>query len=170
MEANAGAIVGSDRMKRLCVIFTALLLSASTFAHGEVDPAAVHKIVLAELAAMRLPVNSPVCLAMLPARNMSETGADPSSQLIRFLVRRGMRPLGASICYKPLPKGNVISIEVAAESADSLSVKVAFSDVTITRDRDLGILHRRGVYELIKGEKGEKGEWVIQSYTGESHK
>jgi hypothetical protein len=154
-------------MKRLCVIFTVLFLSASIFAHGEVDPAAVHKIVLAELAAMRLPVNSPVCLAILPALNMSETGADPSPKLIRFLVRRGMRPRGASICYKPLPKGNVISIEVVAESIDSLSVKVTFSDVTITAYRDLGILHRRGVYELIKG---GKGEWVIQSYAGESHK
>ena len=146
-------------MNRRFVIF--VLLSSATFAYGEVDSTAVHKIVLAEFAAMKLPLNSPICLAILPARNMSETGADPSPRLLRFLERRGMRPRKASTCYSPPPKGNVISIESSRESADRLSAKVAFSDVTITPDRDLGILHRRGVYKLVKR---EKGEWIIQSY------
>ena len=101
---------------------------------------------------------------MLPARNTSETGADPSPQLLRFLARKGMHPRGASTCYKPLPKGNVISIEVVAESADGLSAKVAFTDVTITPEKDLGTVHRRGRYEL---RKSPKGGWAIQSYMGE---
>lgn len=151
-------------MKRLFVVCISVLLSSSNLAFGQVNPAAVHTILLAELVAMRLPVNSPICLAILPARNISETGADPSPQLLRFLVRRGMRPRKASTCYNPPPKGNVISIELIAERADRLSAKVAFSDVTITPDRDLGVLHRRGAYELIRS---AKGEWVIQSYASE---
>jgi len=148
-------------MNRLFAICTLVFLSSSTLVSGEVDPAAVHKIVLAEFAAMRLPVNSPVCLEILPARNVSETGADPSSQLLRFLVRKGMRPRKASICYRPLPKGNVISIEPITQAPDRISARVTFSDVTITPDRDLGILYRRGVYELVRS---QKGEWTIQSY------
>lgn len=151
-------------MKRL---FVFVLLSLSISAFGEADPAVVHKIVFAEFAAMRLPLNSPVCLAILPARNISETGADPSPQLLRFLVRRGIRPRKASDCYNPPPKGNVISIELITESADRLLAKVAFSDVTITPDRDLGVLYRRGVYELVKS---AKGEWIIRSYAGELRK
>jgi hypothetical protein len=68
-------------MKRLFVTYMVVLLSSSIFALGEVDPVAVRKIVVAELAAMKLPINSPVCLALLPARNTSETGGDPSPQL-----------------------------------------------------------------------------------------
>jgi len=151
-------------MKRLFIIFALVFLSLDTFALAEVNPAAVHKIVLTELAAMKLPIKSPVCLAILPARNTSETGADPSPQLLKFLARKGMRPRGASTCSKPLPKGNVISIEVVAESADGLSAKVAFTDVTITPDKDLGAVHRRGLYAL---RKTSKGEWTIQSYKGE---
>lgn len=154
-------------MKRLFFICAVVLFSASTFALGEIDSAAAHKIVLAEFAAMRLPLNSPVCLAILPARNMSETGADPSRQLLRFLARKGMRLRKASTCYTPPPKGNVISIESITASTGRLSARVTFSDVTIRPDRDLAILHRRGVYELIKG---EKGEWVIESYAGDPHK
>ena len=110
---------------------------------------------------MRLPTKSPFCLAILPARNTSETGADPSPQLLRFLIGKGMRPQKASTCYEPLPKGNVISIETVAASADGVSVKVAFTDVTITSDKDLGAVHRHGIYEL---RKSRKGGWMIQSY------
>jgi hypothetical protein len=152
-------------MKRLFFICVVVLFCASTYALGEIDPAAIHKIVLAEFAAMRLPIISPICLAILPARNASETGADPSPELLRFLARTGMRPRKASTCFSPLPKGNLISIESITERAGRLSANVTFSDVTITPDRDLGILHRRGVYELIKD---EKGEWVIESYAGDS--
>ena len=152
-------------MKRLVILCTCILMICSLFAVGEVDPSAIHKIVLAEFAAMRLPTRSPICLAILPARNTSETGADPSPQLLAFLAQKGMRPRRVSTCYKPLPKGNVIIIEPISESANRLSVKVTFGDTTITPDRGLGILHRRGVYELIKG---EMGEWAIQSYAGES--
>ncbi|MGA9641130.1 MAG: hypothetical protein WBQ72_07025 [Terriglobales bacterium] len=143
------------------IILTVVLLSSASFALGDVSPAAVHKIVLAEFAAMRLPTKSPFCLAILPARNTSETGADPSPQLLRFLIGKGMRPQKASTCYEPLPKGNVISIETVAASADGVSVKVAFTDVTITSDKDLGAVHRHGIYEL---RKSRKGGWMIQSY------
>jgi hypothetical protein len=151
-------------MNRLLAICTLVFLGSSTLVFGQVDPAAVHQIVLAEFAAMRLPVNSPFCLEILPTRNMSETGADPSSQLLRFLARKGMRPRKASICYRPLPKGNVISIEPITQAADRFSAKVNFKDVTITADRDLGLIHRHGVYELVRS---EKGEWTIQSYKDE---
>lgn len=151
-------------MKRLFVIYAAIFLSSCAFAFGGVDPAAVHKIVRAELAAMKLPINSPICLAILPARDTSETGADPSPQLLGFLVRKGMQPRGASSCNKPLPKGNLVSIEVVAESADGLSAKVTFTDVTITPDKDVGVVHRRGLYEL---RRTPKGKWAIESYTDE---
>jgi hypothetical protein len=151
-------------MKKLLVICTLVFLGSSTLVFGQVDPAAVHKIVLAEFGAMRLPMNSPVCLAILPARNMSETGADPSSQLLRFLARKGMQPRKASICYRPLPKGNVISIEPITQAVDRFSARVTFSDVTITPDKDLALIHRHGVYELARS---EKGEWTIQSYKDE---
>jgi hypothetical protein len=151
-------------MKRLVVLCAVVLFSSSIFALGEIDPAAVHKIVLAEFNAMKLPSNSPVCLAILPARNTSETGADPSPQLLGFLARKGMRARAASSCHRPLPKGNEILIEVIAESADQFSAEVAFADVTITPDNDLGVVHRRGLYEL---RKGPKGEWRIESYAGE---
>ena len=154
-------------MRRLFVLCIFVLLSSSVFAFGEITPAAAQTIVSAELDAMKLPASSPVCLAILPARNMSATGADPSSQLLKFLVRRGMHPRKASTCYNPPPKGKVISIELTRKSTDRLSVKVTFSDVTITPDRDLGILYRRGIYELTKG---EQGEWVVQSYASEGHK
>ena len=155
-------------MKRLIALLTCVFASCTVFAVANgVELSSVHKIILAELSAMKLPVDSPICLEMLPARNTSETGADPSPQLLRFLTRRGMRPRKASACDKPLPKGNEIRIEVIAESAGRLSARVSFSDITITPERDLGILYRRGVYELIKD---EKGEWVIQSYVNEMKK
>jgi hypothetical protein len=153
-------------MRRLLVLYMFTLLSSSTFAFGEFAPAVVQTIVLDELAAMRLPPNSPVCLAILPARDTSDTGADPSSQLLRFLARRGMRARKASTCYNPPPKGKVISIELIKESTDRFSAKVTFSDVAIAPERDLGILHRRGIYELVKG---DNGKWVVKSSVGEFH-
>jgi hypothetical protein len=153
-------------MKRLFLLCTCLFASCAVLLAGEVESSAIHKIVAAELLAMKLPANSSFCLAILPARNISETGADPSPQVLRFLAGRGMRPRKASLCYKPPSKGNVISVEVLKEAGDRLSAKVAFSDVTIIPGRDLGVLRRRGVYELTKG---KKGRWAIRSYQGEAN-
>jgi hypothetical protein len=146
-------------MKQLFLLCACVFVSCSVLAAGEFEPSAIHEIVSAELVAMKLPANSPFCLELLPARNLSETGADPSRKLLRYLARRGMRPRKVSACYKPSPKGNVISIEVITAEADRLSAKVVFGD--LRPGEDLGILHRRGVYQLTKG---EKGQWVIQSY------
>ena len=154
-------------MRRLFVLLICLSASGHALAGGEVAPSAAHEIVLAELSAMKLPANSPICLAILPPHSTSETGTDPSPQLLRYLARKGMRPRKASVCYRPLPKGNVISIEVIAETADRLSIRVDFSDVTITADKDLGVVYRLGVYELIKD---ASGKWVIQSYASNSPK
>jgi hypothetical protein len=104
LSPSASVIVGSDFMKRLLVICTFVFLGQSALVFGEVNPAAVREIVLAEFAAMKLPMNSPFCLEVLPAQNLSEAGADPSPQLLQFLIRKGIRPRKASSCYRPFPK------------------------------------------------------------------
>lgn len=150
-------------MRRLTVCVFAFL-TVCNFAFGQTDHSVVRKIVLAETTAMGLQANSPICLALLPARSISPTGADPSPQLLRFLMRSGMRPRKASTCYTPPPKGNVISMELIKEGANRLSAKVVFKNVTLGPGRDLAIVHRRGVYELIRT---ERSGWVIQSYANE---
>jgi hypothetical protein len=143
----------------LCLFF--FLFLRSPLAFGEVQATVVLKIVTRELSELRMPVNSPFCLAILPAANTSTTAADPSPQLVAFLQRKGMHPKGASTCYKAL-KGNVISIELVSEDGGRLMVKVAFVDVTIPPGEDLAVVRRRGVYEF---SKDIHGEWLIKSYT-----
>ena len=141
----------------LCLLFWPLQ------AFGEVDAALIHKIVMSELSALKMPLDSPFCLAILPSKNTSSTGADPSPHLLAFLSKRGMHPKKASVCYKAL-RGNVIAIDLAPEADGQLRAKVAFSDVTIPPGEDLGTLIRRGVYHFIKN---RHGEWIIMSYTAE---
>jgi|SRR5208337_1506887 len=146
---------------------TRLLILAVLFwafpAFGEVDGTVIEKIVTTEFSALKMPVTSPFCLALLPSANTSATGADPSPQLLAFLSRKGMRAKKASTCYKAV-KGNVISVELVSEDGGGLLVKVAFADVTIPPGEDLGVLRRRGVYQFAKD---AKNEWLIKSYTAE---
>lgn len=147
-------------MKRL-LVFCLLLWPLAVF--GQIDSKVIHKIAITELTALKMPVSSPFCLALLPASNNSTTAADPSAELITFLSQEGMHPKKASTCYKAL-KGNVISVEKLAEDNDRLVLKVAFTDVTIPRGEDLGVLRRRGVYEFTKD---VHSEWIIKSYIPE---
>ena len=107
-----------------------------------------------ELSALKMPENSPFCLAILPSANSSPTGADPSPQVLAFLSRKGMRAKGASTCYKAV-KGNVISIELASEDGGRLLAKVAFANVTIPPGEDFRVLRRRGVYQFTKDTNGQ---------------
>jgi hypothetical protein len=58
----------------------------------------------------------------------------------------------------------VISIEPITQTVDRFSATVNFTDITITPDKDLAVILRHGVYELVRT---EKGEWTIKSYTDE---
>jgi hypothetical protein len=145
------------RLLILCLLFWPFSGS------GEFDARVIHKIVATELLALKMPLTSPFCLAILPSPDNSETGADPSPDLLAFLSGRGMRPKKASTCYKAV-KGNVISIELLPKDGGLLLARVAFADVAIPPGEDLGLLRRRGVYRFMKS---AKGEWVIQSYSAE---
>jgi len=145
----------------LCLLLCPFL--CPFFAFAQVDPTVVLKVVTTELSALKMPMNSPFCLEMLPSASTSPTGADPSPHLLAFLSRKGMRAKKASTCYKAV-KGNVISIELISEDGQRLLAKVAFSDVTILPGEDLGVLRRRGIYEFTKD---IHGEWMIRSYTAE---
>jgi len=147
-------------MKRL-LVFCLLLWPLGVF--GEVDSKVIQKIAVTELTALRMPVSSRFCLALLPTTDNSTTAADPSAELLTFLSQEGMHPKRASTCYKAL-KGNVISVEKLSEDSGRLVLKVAFTDVTIPRGEDLGVLRRRGVYEFTKD---ARGEWMIKSYIAE---
>ena len=146
---------------RLVLVLCFFLWPFSAF--SEVDATVIHKIVTMELSALKMPENSPFCLAILPSANASATGADPSPQVVAFLSRKGMRVKGASTCYKAV-KGNVISIELVSEDGGRLLAKVAFANVTIPPGEDFGVLRRRGVYQFTKD---TNGQWLIKSYTAE---
>ena len=125
----------------------------------------VRTIVRSELAAMRLPLTTPLCLTFLPVTNyQSKTEGDPSPDLLRQLKTKGFRLHPGSVCIK-INRGYVIDIYTDKLVADNPVMKVTFGDYTPVADgEDMGLLHHSGIYKFVKA---TQGTWQVLSYTSE---
>ncbi len=122
-------------MSESAILWLCVVLCWPALMVDQVDSSAIRSVVAGELVAMRLPVRSRFCLALLPAQGVSsDAAADPSAELLSALTRAGMRVEKASRCYKAL-EGNVISVERVKEEGNRLWLKVEFSNVTNPQGR-----------------------------------
>jgi len=155
-------------MKRLIALLTCVFASCTVFAVANgVELSSVHKIILAELSAMKLPVDSPICPGNVACtQHLRNRGRSISTATSVLNTKRDAATKGISLRQAPT-QGERDKDRGNRRIGGPTFCTGPFSDITITPERDLGILYRRGVYELIKD---EKGEWVIQSYVNEMKK